>query len=201
MSGPLAALLVIGVGLGGYAWYRHVEKSKEPSGPPVRRGRGGFQAKGYFAGASIYGVDYVSDGDARSDHRPEARMFLVKPYQIFNPGGGMRPFEIDAVGQETGRKLVLPGEQPPRGASAGSFVFVGQGSVKPPDPRNCLCPQDVTYFDPLNPKLPEYKCSCNAPGAVKPPYAGFYATGRAGRQHHHHRMRQRGGQPPMDDDS
>jgi hypothetical protein len=67
------------------------------------------------------GLDYSNPADARSDKRPE-KMYLLAPYQIFNPGGGLRPFEIDAQGAPTGRVLVLPGEA----SVPGAVVVSGQ---------------------------------------------------------------------------
>lgn len=90
-----------------YAGYRYLEKDKR---------------RGVRVGVSPYGVDYANDADARSDKRPSARLFLIKPYQIFNPGGATRPFEIDAQGAPTGRPLILPGEQ----AVPGGVVVSGQ---------------------------------------------------------------------------
>ena len=91
-----------------YAGYRYLEKDKK------RGVRVGIGARGF--------VDYANDADARSDKRPYGLMYLVKPYQIFNPGGGIRPFEIDAQGQPTNRPLILPGEPP----QAGGVVVSGQ---------------------------------------------------------------------------
>jgi hypothetical protein len=89
-----------------YAGYRYLEKDKK---------------RGIRVGGA-HGLDYVNDADARSDKRASASMYLMKPYQIFNPGGGMRPFEIDAQGAPTGRALILPGEP----ATAGGVVVSGQ---------------------------------------------------------------------------
>jgi len=89
-----------------YAGYRYLEKDK----------RRGIRVGG------PHGLDYVNDADSRSDKRASASMYLMKPYQIFNPGGGMRPFEIDAQGAPTGRALILPGEP----ATPGGVVVSGQ---------------------------------------------------------------------------
>lgn len=94
-------LLLGGLGLVGlYVGYRYV------TGRPVL---------GMHRVGAGRGLDYANPSDARSDHRPN-RMWFLQPYQIFNPGGGMRPFEIDAQGAPTGRVLVLPGESPTPGA-------------------------------------------------------------------------------------
>src|SRR5271166_1042188 len=92
-----------------YAGYRYLEKDKASSRRAIRVG-------------GPYGLDYVNGADARSDKRAPASMYLLKPYQIFNPGGGMRPFEIDAQGAPTGRTLILPGEP----AALGGVVVSGQ---------------------------------------------------------------------------
>jgi hypothetical protein len=71
--------------------------------------------------------------------------------------------------------------------------YVGDGHAPaPPDPRNCLCPMSL---DPLDPGLPVYKCPCNVPGAIRPPYAGYMAVGRGGGRgggghHWQHRQQQ-----------
>lgn len=79
--------------------------------------------------------------------------------------------------------------------------FAGSPPVVP-DPRNCLCPMDL---DPLSAALPTYKCPCNVPGAIRPPYAGFMAVGRGGGGHFHQQQQQQqqqqqdeggGGGPP-----
>ncbi len=71
---------------------------------------------------------YQNDRDAHVDTRPEAQ-YLVKPYEIFNPGGGIRPYEVDAQGGPTGRQLVLPGESPTV-ANAAQYVMVGQSMAR-----------------------------------------------------------------------
>jgi hypothetical protein len=77
-------------------------------------------------------------------------------------------------------------------AIVGHYGYVGDGRTPPPppDPRNCLCPMSL---DPLDPTLPVYKCPCNVPGAVHPPYAGYMAVGRGGggghfHPHHHYQQ-------------
>lgn len=67
----------------------------------------------------------------------------------------------------------------------GMNYYVGDGHAPtPPDPRNCLCPMSL---DPLDPTLPIYKCPCNVPGAIRPPYAGYMAVGRGGGGGHYRR--------------
>jgi hypothetical protein len=100
-SGALVALITAGVGLGAYALYR---SNKGSAG-------GKIKTTGYLTGAGAY-VDYKNPSDSTSDKRKESPFgqHLVKPYAILNPGGGIRPMEIDALGTPTGRELVLPGE-------------------------------------------------------------------------------------------
>lgn len=181
-DGALTAFLIIGAGVGGYALYRHLSK-KEGSEFHHHGGEGHHHHTGYFTGAGTHGVDYVNPLDAQKDPRGQ-KAYLVRPYQILNIGPGARPMEVDAHGEPTGRMLVLPGESS-TGLSPGSYVIVGQGGVKAPDPRGCLCPEN---FDPLNPSLVQTRCPCSVPGAVKPPYAGYYAAGRGGARHMRHRM-------------
>lgn len=181
-DGAVGALLLVGAGLGGYALYRHFSKK---GGSEFHHHGGSPSARGYFTGAGSHGVDYVDPADSRRDARSGGRnLYYLKPYQILNIGPGMRPMEIDAQGAPTGRVLVLPGESS-GGLEPGSYVFVGQGGSRAPDPRGCLCPEN---FDPLNPSLEQKRCPCDVPGAVKPPYAGYYAAGRGGARHFHHRM-------------
>jgi hypothetical protein len=119
MSGS-AALLLIGAGVGGYALYRYLKAHEDEHGAAHKiahgaaHGGGHAAARGYYAGAAR-GVDYLNPADARSDNSPTA-MYFTKPYQILNIGEGARPMEVDASGQPTNRKLVLPGEAASPGA-------------------------------------------------------------------------------------
>jgi len=85
---------------------------------------------------------------------------------------------------------------------AGNYYYAGQAKPpQPPDPRNCLCPQSL---DPLDPTLPVYKCPCNVPGAIRPPYAGYMAVGRGGGGgggRHYHPQQQQQQQEQQDDGS
>jgi len=75
--------------------------------------------------------------------------------------------------------------------------YAGDGRAPaPPDPRNCLCPMSL---DPLDPSLPVYKCPCNVPGAIRPPYAGYMAVGRGGGGGHHRPHRQQQQQDQQQD--
>lgn len=145
MSGS-AALLLIGAGVGGYALYRYLKAHEHEHGGhehlhPAHAAHAAHAAHGVdpyglgftgFGDADPYGlsftgatssVDYLDPADARRDARPD-RMYYAMPYQILNIGPGVRPMEIDAVGQPTGRKLVLPGEALMAGA-----IRVGADSV------------------------------------------------------------------------
>jgi hypothetical protein len=107
----ITTLLLVGGALGSYALYRHLKGSSHA-------------VHGEFLGLGPGGsVDYLNPADAMRDKRPNG-MYFMKPYSIFNMGGGMRPVEIDAQGQETGRHLVLPGEQS-TGLAPMSYILVG----------------------------------------------------------------------------
>jgi hypothetical protein len=106
----LYTLIAAGAVLGGYALFR--------------RGEGPHAARGDFAtGWDHTTVDYQNPADAVTDQRYE-RNFFNRPYEIFCPGGEIRPYEIDSHGQPTGRQLVMPGESPTVGDPA-EYVMVG----------------------------------------------------------------------------
>jgi len=88
------------------------------------------------------------------------------------------------AGVQSGPAIVGAGPTTDYAGHYGSHFgyYAGDGRAPPPppppDPRNCLCPMSL---DPLDPQLPVYKCPCNVPGAIRPPYAGYMATERVGR--------------------
>lgn len=106
----LYTLLAAGAVLGGYALFRRSE------GPHAAQGD-------FTTGWDHTTVDYQNPADAVTDQRYE-RNFFNRPYEIFCPGGEIRPYEIDAHGQPTGRQIVMPGESPTVGDPA-EYVMVG----------------------------------------------------------------------------
>jgi hypothetical protein len=128
MSAGLYALLAVGTGLGTYALYRRNQKQAAAA------------TRGFFGrvGLEHQAVDYQNPADCVTDNRPE-RDELVRPYQIYCPGGETRPYEIDAHGQPTGRQLVMPGESPTVGSPA-DYVLVAGPSDCGPD----------SYWDPTS---------------------------------------------------
>ncbi len=113
----LYTLIAAGAVLGGYALYRRSE------GAHAARGNFPPGGDGHLVGWEHTTVDYQNPADAVTDQRYE-RNFFNRPYQIFCPGGEIRPYEVDAHGQPTGRQLVMPGESPTVGDPA-EYVMVG----------------------------------------------------------------------------
>ena len=105
-STGLYTLIAAAAVVGGYALYRREKRSGST-----------------HVGWSHTVVDYQNPSDSVTDQRYE-RNFFVQPYQIFCPGGEIRPFEVDAHGQPTGRQLVMPGESPTVGNPA-DYIMVG----------------------------------------------------------------------------
>lgn len=126
----------------------------------------------YVLVGQMFGVDYLNPADSNSDYRPAARYFQP-PYMILNIGDGVRPYEVDARGEPTGRDLVLPGESPSLTNLRASYVLVGQAGQLP-DPYNCMCPGFLDPNTGLMSTLPTFACSCNEPGATK---VGWHMVG------------------------
>ncbi len=175
MASALTTFLVVaGVGVGGYALYRWWEEDKK-KGDHWRRKEAQHlrdaQVSGYFTGQAV--------------PRP-ARTVLPDPHNCLCPQS-LDP--LDPTLPTYTCPCNVPGAiRPPyaTGWGYGGYGYDGYGgyfagqarpTTPPVDPRNCLCPQSL---DPLDPTLPTYKCPCNVPGAIRPPYAGYMAVGRGG---------------------
>jgi hypothetical protein len=111
-SKGLYTIIAAAAVVGGYALYRREKDKERVAGPGPEH-----------VGWEHSYVDYQNPADCETDQRYE-RNFFVRPYQIFNPGGEIRPFEIDAHGQPTGRQVVMPGESPTVGNPA-DYIMVG----------------------------------------------------------------------------